>query len=172
VHTLLGVERVTDWKISVQDARDDEVRELVRRHIAFAQAQTPPEYAFALDTDGLGEDHLTLFGLRADGALLGIAALKELAGGHGEIKSMHTAQAARGRGVARALLAHVLSVARERGMVSVSLETGTQDAFSPARSLYESAGFTACGPFADYRASPHNTFMTLALTGREDRAEM
>ena len=35
--------------------------------------------------------------------------------------------------------------------------------FEPARALYASAGFVACGPFADYRASEDNCFMTLVL---------
>jgi putative acetyltransferase len=150
------------WAISVEDPLDDDVHELVGVHLAFAQGETPLEYAFALDADGLDEDAVTLFGLRQEGALLGIAALKDLGGSRGEIKSMHTTRGARGRGVARALLEHLLSVARERGMVTVSLETGTQKAFSPARALYASAGFAPCGPFGDYAASPHNAFMTRA----------
>lgn len=154
-----------DWAISVEDPRAGDVRELVGRHLAFAQGETPLEFAFALDSDGLYEAGVTLYGLRENEALVGMAALKELGGGHGEVKSMHTARAARGRGVGRALLEHVVAVARERGMHTLSLETGTQEAFLPARALYASAGFVACGPFGDYRASPHNTFMTLALGG-------
>jgi putative acetyltransferase len=76
---------------------------------------------------------------------------------------MHTAAAARGRGVGRAMLHHLLGVARAEGVRRVSLETGTMAEFAPARALYESAGFTACGPFADYRPSDDNCFMTLLL---------
>ena len=78
---------------------------------------------------------------------------------------MHTAAAARGRGVGRAMLDHLLGVARAEGVRRVSLETGTMAEFAPARALYESAGFTACGPFADYRPSVDNCFMTLLLAG-------
>jgi putative acetyltransferase len=151
------------WAVAVEDPAAEDVRALVRQHLAFSRAQTPPEFAFALDADGLDDDSVTLFGVRARGELLGLAALKELSSGHGEIKSMHTAQAARGRGVARTLLEHLISVAAERGLNTLSVETGTQPAFSPARSLYESAGFTSCGPFADYPASPYSAFMTRAL---------
>jgi putative acetyltransferase len=76
---------------------------------------------------------------------------------------MHTAQEARGKGIGRAMLDHLIGVARDRGCRRVSLETGTMAAFAPARSLYASAGFVPCGPFAEYRPSPHNTFMTLSL---------
>jgi putative acetyltransferase len=76
---------------------------------------------------------------------------------------MHTAEAARGRGIGRAMLDHLLAVARERGCRRVSLETGSMDAFAPARSMYATAGFRPCAPFGDYRPSRNSTFMTLAL---------
>jgi putative acetyltransferase len=79
---------------------------------------------------------------------------------------MHTAQAARGRGIGRAMLDHLIGVARERGCLRVSLETGSMDAFAPARSLYANAGFRPCGPFGDYRPSRTSTFMTLSLESR------
>jgi putative acetyltransferase len=71
---------------------------------------------------------------------------------------------ARGEGVGRAMLEHLLAVARSRGCDRVSLETGTMDAFGPARSLYTAVGFTPCAPFADYRVSPNSVCMTLQLT--------
>jgi putative acetyltransferase len=113
--------------------------------------------------EALREPSVTLFGLREDGELLGVAALREIDPGHGEVKSMHTAQAARGRGVARALLAHLVTVARERGYHRLSLETGAGPSFAPARRLYASAAFRPCEPFAAYRASPSSAYMTLRL---------
>jgi putative acetyltransferase len=74
---------------------------------------------------------------------------------------MHTAQAARGRGIGGAMLDHLIGIARDRGCARVSLETGTMAAFAPARALYAGAGFTPCGPFGSYEPSPSNTFMTL-----------
>lgn len=126
-------------------------------------AATPPEHAFALDVDGLLDPAVSFFSFRADGELLGVGAIKRLDAEHGEIKSMHTAQAARGRGVGRAMLSHLLGVARARGYGRVSLETGTMAEFAPARALYSSAGFIACGPFGDYQPSPDNCFMMLPL---------
>jgi putative acetyltransferase len=150
-------------EIRVDDPREPDVRALLERHLTFALSTTPPEHSFALDVDGLLDPAITFFGFRAAGELLGIGAIKQLDAGHAEIKSMHTAQAARGRGVGRAMLNHLLAVARSRGCARVSLETGTTDEFAPARALYSSAGFTVCGPFADYQPSADNCFMTLAL---------
>jgi putative acetyltransferase len=79
------------------------------------------------------------------------------------LKSMHTATAARRRGVGRALVDHLLAVAAARGVRRVSLECGAGEAFVPARSLYAAARFVPCGPFADYAATPDNVFMTRVL---------
>ena len=151
--------------IATDDPRAGDVRALLERHLAFARATTRPEDVYALDVDALAAPAVTLFSFRDGGALLGVGALKELDGGHAEIKSMHTAEAARGRGVGRALADHLLAVARERGYRRVSLETGAGPAFAPARRLYASAGFTPCGPFGDYVPSPNSAYMTRALDG-------
>ena len=161
--TLRGVNVEHGWYVSVEDPLAADVQALIATHLAFSRAQTPPEFAFALEAHELADERVTLFGLRDPAELLGLAALKELGGGHGEIKSMHTAQPARGRGVGRALLDHVLAESRARGLHTLSLETGSQPAFAPARALYESAGFSSCGPFADYAASAYSVFMTRAL---------
>jgi putative acetyltransferase len=149
--------------IEVDDPRRDDVRALLDAHLSFAHAMTPPEDVHALDLDALLDPAITFYSVRSDGELLGVGAIKELDAGHAELKSMHTAATARRRGVARALVEHLVAVARERGARRVSIETGTGDAFVPARSLYASAGFVPCGPFADYEATTNNTFMTLEL---------
>ena len=154
--------------IAIDDPRADDVRELLERHLAFANSHSPPEDAHALDVDGLLDPALTFFSLRSDGELLGVGALKELGDDHAELKSMHTAQAARGRGVGRAMLGHLIGVARARGLRRISLETGSMPAFAAARSLYASAGFAVCEPFGDYRPSRNSTFMTLRLDGPHD----
>jgi putative acetyltransferase len=94
---------------------------------------------------------------------LGCAALKHLAPGDAEIKSMRTAAAARGRGVASALLRHLLAEARHSGYRRVFLETGSQEFFAPARRLYQRHGFADCPPFAGYEADPNSVFMSLLL---------
>ena len=149
--------------IAVDDPGKPDVRALLERHRAFALGQTPPERSFALDADALRDPAITFFSFRDRGSLLAIGAIKHLGPDHAEIKSMHTAEAARGRGIGRAMLAHLLGVARARGMRRVSLETGTTTAFAAARALYHSAGFTSCGPFAGYQPSEDNLFMSLEL---------
>jgi putative acetyltransferase len=151
--------------IATDDPRADDVRALLSRHLAFANEHSEPEDVFALDVDALLDPAVTLFSYRADGELLGVGALKRIDDEHAEIKSMHTAEAARGRGIARALVEHLLAVARERGYRRVSLETGSGPAFAPARSLYASAGFQPCGPFGDYRPSDASAYMTRRLAG-------
>jgi putative acetyltransferase len=157
------VARVSEDQISIDDPRADDVRELLGRHLDFAHSTTRPEEVFALDVDGLVDASVTFFSFRAGGRLLGVAALKRIDDEHGEVKSMHTAQEARGRGIARALVEHVVGVARERGYRRLSLETGAGPAFEPARRLYASVGFTPCEAFGDYTPSPRSAYMTLPL---------
>lgn len=161
---------VPDGEISVDDPRADDVRDLLARHLEFAREVTPAEGVFALDLDGLLDRAVTFFSYRAAGVLLGVGALKQLDEQHAEVKSMHTAHAARGRGVGRAMLEHLVAVARQRGCDRVSLETGNMAAFAPARSLYASAGFEPCGPFGAYSPNATSTFMALALAGEESAA--
>jgi putative acetyltransferase len=150
-------------EIAVDDPNAQDVRELLRRHLEFAEANTPPEDVHALDLDQLVDPAVTLYSYRRDGELLAVGALKQLDGRHAELKSMHTAAAARGRGIGRAMVEHLIGIARDHGFGRVSLETGSTQAFAPARSLYRQAGFTPCGPFGDYPPGRGNTFTTLAL---------
>jgi putative acetyltransferase len=150
-------------EISIDDPRATDVRELLERHLAFARFHSPREDVHALDIDGLLDPAVTFYSFRLNGQLLGVGALKRLDGHHTELKSMHTAHEARGRGIGRAMTDHLIAVARDRGARQVSLETGSMPAFAPARSLYAKAGFEPCGPFGDYCPSPNSTFMTLWL---------
>jgi len=152
-----------DGKISPDDPGDSDVRALLERHLAFANEHSPPEDVHALDLSGLLDANVLFFSYRLNRELLGIGALKLLDGCHAELKSMHTAEAARGRGIGRAMVEHLLTVARAQGMRRVSLETGTMAAFAPARSLYARAGFEPCEPFGSYVHSPNSTCMTLWL---------
>jgi putative acetyltransferase len=149
--------------IVVDDPRADDVQALLRRHLDFANEHSPAEDVHALDLDGLLDPAVTFFSARREGALVSIGALKHLDDEHAELKSMHTAAEARGQGAGAAMLDHLLAVARASGYERVSLETGTMDAFAPARAMYESAGFETCAPFADYWVSPYSTCMTLVL---------
>jgi putative acetyltransferase len=151
--------------ISTDDPLADDVRELLERHLAYAKANTAPEDVHALEVEALVDPAVTFFSFREDGELLGVGALQHLDAQHAEIKSMHTAEAARGQGIGRAMVDHLVGVAREGGYRRVSIETGAGPAFAPARSLYASAGFAPCGPFADYRPRSTAAYMTLSLDG-------
>jgi putative acetyltransferase len=154
---------VPDGEISVDDPRAPDVRRLLEVHLAFARSQTPPEDAHAMDVDALRDPSVTFFTLRRDGALLSVGALKRLDAHHAEVKSIHTVEAARGQGIGRRMLEHLIAVARAEGYRRISLETGSMAAFAPARSLYAAAGFEPCEPFGEYRASPNSSYMTLWL---------
>lgn len=154
---------MSQTEISIADPRAEDVRELLERHLSFAQSHVPPKDRHALDAEGLVAADVWFYALRIDGGLFAVGALRQLDDRHAEIKSMHTAEAARGQGLGRAMLDHLVAVARARRFRRVSLETGSMAAFAPARSLYASAGFLICGPFGDYAASDNKTFMTLVL---------
>lgn len=149
--------------IAIDDPARADVLALLAEHLADMHATSPPESVHALDVDALPVPAVTFWTARRDGVLLGCAALKELEPDHGEVKSMRTATAARGGGVATALLRHVVVEAEGRGYARLSLETGSQDFFAPARRLYARHGFTECGPFADYVLDPHSVFFSRAL---------
>jgi len=150
-------------RIVADDLSGAEIRALLEEHLQSMYALSPPESVHALDLGKLRQPDITFWTVWDDGALVGCGALKELDRAHGEIKSMRTPQALRRRGAGRAMLAHILEVARSRKYERLSLETGSGDAFAPAQRLYESFGFTRCGPFADYVLDPNSVFMTLDL---------
>ena len=149
--------------IEIDDLSRVAVHELLAEHLADMSATSPRESVHALDLTGLSDPAVTVWTLWSDGAVLGCAALKELSNVEGEIKSMRTSTAARGRGVATRLLTHLIDEARRRGYDRLSLETGSQDFFAPARRLYTRHGFVACPPFGDYLSDPNSTYLTLAL---------
>jgi putative acetyltransferase len=142
---------------------DSRVVELLRLHLTRARAETAPGSAHALDLSGLEAPGVHFWSVWEGETLLGVGALKTLSLDHGEVKSMHTAEAARRRGVGRALLLHIIGFARECGLTRLSLETGSWPYFAPARALYARHGFVECGPFGEYRLDPNSVFMTLEL---------
>lgn len=151
--------------IRVDDLAGQEVRGLLEEHLRNMHELSPPESVHALDLAALRRPEITFWTAWADDALLGCGALKELDPAHGEIKSMRTAATQRRMGVGRAMLEHIIAQARARSYTRLSLETGSQAAFAPARRLYERFGFVYCGPFADYAEDPNSLYMTRTLSG-------
>ena len=139
---------------------DPRVVALLHTHVTRARAETARGSAHALDLAGLRAPEVTFWSVWEEDTVLGVGALKQLSPDHGEVKSMHTAEAARGRGVGSAMLRQIMTVARERGMSRLSLETGSWPYFASARALYARHGFVECGPFGEYRLDPNSVFMT------------
>ena len=149
--------------IREEDLLTLDVTALLQTHLDFCHEVTPLEHSFALDVEKLRVPEITIFAAREDGVLLGVGALKVFEPGHGELKSMHTAKAARGKGVGRAMVNHIVEFAKSEGLSRVSLETGSHPPYEPARRLYESCGFTYCEAFGDYELSDFNVCMTRLL---------
>lgn len=150
-------------EIKVDDLTGPEIAALIGEHLHSMTLHSPPESIHALDLDRLKKPGITFWSAWEQEELLGCGALKELDPQHGEIKSMKTAKAHLRKGVARRILAHIVEEAKRRGYRRVSLETGSMEAFDPARRLYESFGFDYCEPFADYEEDPNSVFMTKEL---------
>jgi putative acetyltransferase len=147
-------------QIRIDDLTGPEIRGLLEEHLRNMHQLSPPESVHALDLSGLRRPDITFWTVWQDGELVGCGALKELDPSHGEVKSMRTASPHRRKGVGRAMLEHIIAAARSRHYARLSLETGSMEAFAPARRLYEDYGFEYCAPFADYRDDPNSVFMT------------
>ena len=150
-------------KLEIDDLSRPAVHALLREHLQDMHALSPPSSVHALDLAGLRKPGITFWTAWEGAVLVGCGALKELDPRHGEVKSMRTPRARRRNGVGRAMLRHILDVARQRSYERLSLETGSAEAFAPAHRLYESFGFVRCGPFGDYIEDPNSVFMTLRL---------
>jgi putative acetyltransferase len=151
-------------RIESGDLSDRRVIDLLTTHATRARRETAPGSAHALDVERLRSPGITFWAaIDNDGTLLGVAALQELSPAHGEVKSMHTAESARRRGVGSLLLRYVIEIARARGMGRVSLETGSWPYFDPARAFYRRHGFVECGPFWDYVDDPNSVFFSMEL---------
>lgn len=136
---------------------------LMERHTADMHADTPPESIHMMDASALDQPQIAFFVLREAGRPVGMGAFKRIDARHAEIKSMHVLSELRGRGLSRAMLDHLLAEARAAGFTRLSLETGSQPMFEPARRLYERAGFAECPPFEGYVLDPNSVYMTKVL---------
>lgn len=151
------------WTVRRGDPAEPAVAALLAAHVADQRAGTPAGFSFALDAARLAAPDVALFAAWDEDALAAVGALKRLDAASGEVKSMRAADAYRGRGAGHAILAAIVAEARALGLARLYLETGTTPAYDPALALYRRAGFAPCAAFADYRPSPHNQFLMLAL---------
>ncbi len=149
--------------IRAGDLNHPDVRRLLQEHLRSAALHSPPESVHALDIEALRRPDITFWTAWQDAELLGCGALKELDAHHVEVKSMRTVTRHLRKGVAAGILRHLLVEATRRGYRRVSLETGSMEAFAPARNLYARFGFQPCGPFDGYVEDPYSVFMTREL---------
>ena len=157
-------------RIELDDLTRPQVHALLEEHLAHMYELSPPEQVFALDLAKLRVPEISFWTVWDGEQLLGCGALKALSATLGEIKSMRTPAKMRGKGAGRAVLSHIIAVARQRGYETLSLETGSHPAFEPAHRLYGSQGFQVSGPFGDYLLDPHSVFMQLRLEQADDPA--
>jgi putative acetyltransferase len=149
--------------IEIDDLSRAAIRALLNEHLQSMYELSPPESVHALDLEKLRKPEITFWSAWEGSLLVGCGALKELDRKHGEVKSMRTPNAHRRKGAGRAILAHIVEVAKSRSYERLSLESGSMEAFEPAQRLYESFGFVYCGPFGEYAEDPNSVFMTLRL---------
>lgn len=153
----------TDLTISREAPTGADLGLLMERHTADMHADTPPESIHMMDASALDTPSVAFFVMRENGVPVGMGAFKRLDARHAEVKSMHVLAELRGRGLSRRMLDHLLAKAKAAGFTRLSLETGSQPFFLPARRLYEKAGFTECPPFEGYALDPNSVFMTKVL---------
>ena len=146
--------------ITTEKTLTEELAHVLQAHWLFCTASTPIEHVYALDAPKLFSPDITVFGARIDGELVGVGAMRKLDVDHAELKSMHTLAKSRGSGVGKAMVAHIEEFARSSGIKRISLETGTNEAFKPARELYKSLGYQSCEAFGEYVLSEDNMCMT------------
>ena len=151
-------------QIRPDDLSGDATRRLIAFHLQGMLDTSPPESVHALDAEALQDPTVSFWSAWIGDDLAGIGALKQIDAERGELKSMRVDDRFRGYGVVRALLRHIVAAALDRGMSSLWLETGSTEDFLPAQRLYESEGFTICGPFEGYALDPFSIFMTRALS--------
>lgn len=151
------------FAIRPADFAQPALRAFLQAHLDDMEPTAPPESRHALDLAGLQRPGVRVW-VAADGdAVIGTVALAPLTPRWEELKSMRTDPQRRGEGIAARLLAHALDDAWVRGIERVSLETGSQEFFAPARRLYERHGFTVSGPFGSYVLDPNSVYMTREL---------
>lgn len=150
-------------RIEIDNLQGPEIIALLQEHLDEMHSVSPPESVHALDLSRLRNSDITFWSVWVGSDLVGCGALKELSPDHGEIKSMRTARHHKRRGVAACMLHYILEEAARRGYRCLSLETGSQPHFAPARALYAAFGFQPCGPFGDYVDDPNSVFMTRVL---------
>ena len=149
--------------VTADSPRDPGATALLLASHAYLQSLYAAEDNHFLSIDDLCTPDIAFFTARLDGRVVGTAALA-LRDGYGEVKSMFVDPAARGQGVANALMRALLAEGRARALPRLMLETGPLN--TEAIKLYERHGFRRRGPFGDYADVPASVFMECGLAPR------
>lgn len=145
--------------IERESALQDDVRAMVAALNNYLRPLSPREFQFQLTVEQMEDDSTTLFVMRnADGAAIGMGALKLHGAQLGEVKRMFIYEQARGTGAGHAILDMIEGEAHRLGLHRLVLETGSTPGFEAAWRVYERAGFTECGAVLDYPDSGYNRF--------------
>ncbi len=150
------------------DIREDDLtapatRDLLALHLAGMHSNSPPGSVFALDLSGLQVPEVTVWSVWHGDAIAAVGALKEHDHRRGELKSMRTHPDHLRKGAAGLLLDHMITEAGRRGLIQLSLETGSGPPFDPALALYRTRGFVHGEAFGGYVHSAFNQFLHLQL---------
>jgi putative acetyltransferase len=154
---------MVEYTIREDDLTGAEIAALLQLHLDEMHQWSPPESVHAMPIERLRAPDVTFFSAWDGARLAACGAIKQLTADHGELKSMRADPASRGKGAGKAVLHHLIAVARDRGYTRLSLETGPTEQFQPARQLYLDYGFSLCGPFGDYHLDDFSVFMTREL---------
>ncbi|GAM99752.1 histone acetyltransferase HPA2 and related acetyltransferases [alpha proteobacterium U9-1i] len=151
------------FAIATETPLQDDVRALVQALNEFTYGLTPAEFRHHMTVEQMAGDDTTVFVARdADGAALGMGALRRHVGGIGEVKRMFVTPQARGLGVGGAILSRIEALARQEGLTRVVLETGAN--FDAAKRVYERGAFVPCEPVLDYPPSAWTAFYAKSLS--------
>nr|WP_325250359.1 GNAT family N-acetyltransferase [Amylibacter sp.] len=146
--------------VQIGDPRDPAATRLLEASHALMQSLFPAESCHYLEIDDLCTPEITFLVVRDGDQTIGCGALANK-GPYGELKSMFTDPAARGKGAADALIGALIKTARAQNLPVIRLETG--DTLTAAHKLYQKHGFTFRGPFGDYHEHPASLFMERSL---------
>ena len=150
--------------IAIETPLQDDVRGLVARLNDHLLPLSPLEFQFKMTVEQMAGSDTTLFVARdEDGNAVGMGALKVHSPELGEVKRMFTDPAVRGKRIGSALLEAIVALARDKGLVTLMLETGTGPGMAEAHRLYTRSGFVTRGPFLDYPDSEWSAFFELTL---------
>lgn len=140
--------RITIERVTVPT---DDVRALISELEQVLHAEYPPEQRHGLSLEAIFQPHIQFFVAHGDTGAVGCGGVA-LSADLTEIKRMYVRPAARGQGVAEALLDGIEAAVRAAGLVRLCLETG--DRQLAAMRVYARAGFSRCAAFGHYAAMP------------------